>query len=197
MGADGKTAQIPDQFATGLKWFNDGVWKDHFIPTRPPIDSDLLGKGNEFQSGNLAMDEAHSWYTCCINPAAPAKASFKLGASRSTPSYNGTITRQAPRRHVQHPQDHQDPGRGVQGPRRLVASPELLTNYGAMPADPTQQQACVRRHREELPRTSSSTWSVMQAMLGLPGQPQPPVLGARLREVRRRHAGLRQQVPNH
>ena len=34
VAADGKTAQITDQFTTGLKWFNDGVWKDHFIPTK-------------------------------------------------------------------------------------------------------------------------------------------------------------------
>ena len=33
VAADGKTAQITDQFTAGLKWFNDGVWKDHFIPT--------------------------------------------------------------------------------------------------------------------------------------------------------------------
>ena len=33
---DGKTAQIPDYIAPGEKWFNDGVWKDHFIPTAEP-----------------------------------------------------------------------------------------------------------------------------------------------------------------
>ena len=37
VAADGKTAQITRQFTAGLKWFNDGVWKDHFIPSYPQI----------------------------------------------------------------------------------------------------------------------------------------------------------------
>jgi multiple sugar transport system substrate-binding protein len=42
LGPDGKTAQIPDALRTGIKWFNDGVWKDHFIPTQNHVNSDLL-----------------------------------------------------------------------------------------------------------------------------------------------------------
>ena len=57
LAADGKTAQIPDEVRTGEKWYNDGVWKDHFIPGAAQINSDLLDKGNEFESGNLAMNE--------------------------------------------------------------------------------------------------------------------------------------------
>ena len=59
--------------APAEKWFNDGVWKDHFIPTQNAILSDLLGKDSEFASGNLAMNEVHTWFACCVNPAAPAK----------------------------------------------------------------------------------------------------------------------------
>ena len=69
---DGKTAQIPDPMRAGIKWFNDGVWKDHFIPNQNQVNSDLLAKGNPFQSGNLAMTFIHTWYSCCVNPAAPA-----------------------------------------------------------------------------------------------------------------------------
>src|SRR5689334_10960573 len=59
LAADGKTAQIPDSLRTGIHWFNDGVWKDHFIPTQNQVNSDLLAKGNPFSSGNLAMVEIH------------------------------------------------------------------------------------------------------------------------------------------
>ena len=41
---DGKTAQIPDAMRTGIHWFNDGVWKDHFIPNQNQVNSDLLAK---------------------------------------------------------------------------------------------------------------------------------------------------------
>jgi multiple sugar transport system substrate-binding protein len=34
VAADGKTAEIGDPVRVGEKWFNDGVWKDHFIRTR-------------------------------------------------------------------------------------------------------------------------------------------------------------------
>ena len=66
-----------ENVSTGEKWYNDGVWKDHFIPSAAQISSDLLDKGNEFESGNLAMNESHTWFTCCVYPAAPAKPKVK------------------------------------------------------------------------------------------------------------------------
>jgi multiple sugar transport system substrate-binding protein len=90
VAADGKTAQIPDYIANGEKWFNDGIWKDHFIPTAAQVASTLLGGGGEFASGNLAMNEGHTWFTCCITPTAPAKP-FKFGFA-APPAYNGVVT---------------------------------------------------------------------------------------------------------
>ena len=90
---DGKTAQIPDAMRTGIHWFNDGVWKDHFIPNQNQVNGDLLAKGNPFQSGNLAMTEIHTWYSCCVNPAAPAEpiVGDDFGWAVA-PSYNGATT---------------------------------------------------------------------------------------------------------
>ena len=121
VAADGKTAQITDQFTTGLKWFNDGVWKDHFIPTYPQIQSDLLAKGNQFQSGNLAMADTHSWYMCCINPAAPAKASFTWGVA-VTPAYNGVTTAKLHADTFSILNTSKNPDRGVHAPSRLSSS---------------------------------------------------------------------------
>ena len=45
LAADGKTAVMPDYIAQGEKWYNDGVWKDHFIPTANQVASDLLSGG--------------------------------------------------------------------------------------------------------------------------------------------------------
>ena len=33
--ADGKTAQIPDDWKTAWKFYYDGIWKDHFSMTGP------------------------------------------------------------------------------------------------------------------------------------------------------------------
>jgi len=169
VSADGKTAQITDQFKTGLKWLNDGVWKDHFIPTYPQIQSDLLGKGNQFQSGNLAMADTHSWYTCCINPAAPAKPSFTWGVA-VTPAYNGVTTAKLHADTFSILNGSKNPDAAFDALAALVASPELLTNYGAFPADPSLQQSAFDAIQKNYP-DSKIDFSVMQAMLGYVDKP--------------------------
>jgi len=166
---DGKTAQITDQFKTGLNWFNDGVWKDHFIPTYPEIQSDLLGKGNQFQSGNLAMADTHSWYMCCINPAAPAKPSFTWGVA-VTPSYNGVTTAKLHADTFSILDSSKHPDLAFKALEGIVASPELLANYGAFPADPSLQQAFFDTVQAQYP-DSKIDWSVPQAMLGFVDKP--------------------------
>jgi multiple sugar transport system substrate-binding protein len=169
VGADGKTAEITDQFTTGLKWFNDGVWKDHFIPTKAAIDSDLLGKGNAFQSGNLAMADTHSWYTCCINPAPPAKASFTWGVA-ANPSYNGVTTAKVHADTFSILNTTQNPDEAFDALAALVASPELLTNYGAFPADPSLQQSAFDAIQKNYP-DSKIDFTVMQDALGYVDKP--------------------------
>jgi multiple sugar transport system substrate-binding protein len=166
---DGKTAQITDQFKTGLKWFNDGVWKDHFIPTYPQIQSDLLAKGNPFQSGNIAMVGTHSWYTCCINPAAPAKPSFNWGVAVN-PSHNGTITAKVHADTFSILDSTKNPEEAFKAVAAMVESGELLVNYGAFPADPALQQPFFDTVQANYP-DSEINWSVMQAMLGYVDKP--------------------------
>ena len=117
LAADGKTAAVPDYIAQGEKWYNDGVWKDHFIPTATQVASDLLGGGNEFASGNLAIDEGHTWFTCCVDAGRAGKKPVQVRLRRR-PRRQRQDHLTAARRHVQHPQDHQGPGRGLQGPHR-------------------------------------------------------------------------------
>ncbi len=169
VGADGKTATITDQFRTGLKWFNDGVWKDHFIPTKPAIDSDLLGKGNPFQSGNLAMAETHSWYMCCINPAPPAKPSFSWGVAVA-PSYNGVTTAKVHADTFSILDSTKNPEAAFKALAALVESNELLVNYGAFPADPALQQQFFDTTQANYP-DSTIDWTVPQAMLGYVDKP--------------------------
>ena len=150
VSADGKTAQITPQFTQGLKWFNDGVWKDHFIPTSAQIQSDLLGKGNPFQSGNLAMADTHSWYTCCINPAAPAKPSFSWGVA-VTPANDGVTTAKLHADTFSILNTTKNPEEAFKAVAALVASPELLTNYGGVPGRSGPPAGVLRLRPEELP----------------------------------------------
>ena len=170
LAADGKSAQIPEQISTGEKWFNDGVWKDHFIPSANQINSDLLDKGNEFESGNLAMNESHSWFTCCIYPAAPAKPKIKQFGFAIAPAYNGTITAKLHADTFSLLKSTKVPDAAFKALTALVGSSELLTLYGAFPADPSKQDAFFKSIDTQF-KGVKLDWSVPQAMLAFPDVP--------------------------
>jgi multiple sugar transport system substrate-binding protein len=86
-GADGKTVEIPEAWAGGMKWIYDGIWKDHFIMTYPVWNStEYNGGGYAFNSGKVAMQENFLWDVCCVTDAGKK---WDLGA---LPSYNGKVT---------------------------------------------------------------------------------------------------------
>jgi multiple sugar transport system substrate-binding protein len=167
---DGKTAVIPDSVRTGEKWFNDGVWKDHFIPSAAQIQSDLLDKGNEFESGNLAMNLSHTWFTCCVYPAPPAEPKVKNFGFAIAPAVDGKITAKLHADTFSILQSTKVPDAAWTALTALVASPELLTLYGAMPADPSKQQAFFDTVNANFPGQTLD-WSVPQAMLEFPDIP--------------------------
>jgi len=57
-----KSAVIPPAWEKAWKWFYDGIWKYHFMPTADYANSDQFNKGNLFVSGNVAMSWVHTWY---------------------------------------------------------------------------------------------------------------------------------------
>ena len=77
VAADGKTAQFPDVWKAGWKWYYDGIWKDHFIANDTERNSDLLAKGNCLSSGHVAMGHMFQWYICCMSPDATKPGNFK------------------------------------------------------------------------------------------------------------------------
>ena len=195
LAADGKSAQIPDEIRTGEKWYNDGVWKDHFIPSAAQINSDLLDKGNEFESGNLAMNESHSWFTCCVYPAAPAAPKVKQFGFAIAPSYNGKITAKLHADTFSLLKSTKVPDAAFKALTTLVGSSELLTLYGAFPANPAQQQAFFDADQQELPgRHARLDRPAGDARL--PGRPQPSVLGSELRQGEARLAEVPEQLPD-
>ncbi len=168
LAADGKTAVVPDYIAQGVKWYNDGVWKDHFIPTAAQVTSDLLSGGNEFASGNVAIDEGHTWFTCCVTPAAPKKP-FKFGFAVN-PTVNGKITSPLHADTFSVLKTTKVPDATFKALAAMVASTELLTAYGAMPADQTKQQAWFDSIDKQFPGMKLN-WDVAKAMLAYPDIP--------------------------
>ncbi len=167
---DGKTAQIGDPVRVGEKWFNDGVWKDHFIPNANQINSDLLAKGSEFASGNLAMNETHSWFTCCTAPAAPAKPIVTDFGWAVAPAYNGKTTAKLHADTFSILKTTKHPDEAFAALTAFVNSPELLAVYGALPADPALQQPFIDTINKQFPGITLN-WDVPKAMLSYPDVP--------------------------
>jgi multiple sugar transport system substrate-binding protein len=94
LAADGKTAHWPDNWRQGLQFFYDGIWKDHFVPNQTAVQA--LADGNTFQSGRIAMDVVHQWYTCCVYPGEgePAVKDWDIAVLPTGP--DGKITSKLP-----------------------------------------------------------------------------------------------------
>jgi multiple sugar transport system substrate-binding protein len=85
--ADGKTATFESDpaYLAAVKWYQQGVWKDHFIPDQAATNS-ISQNGTPFETGKIGMFYVHSWYTCCMS-----KAQFKWGlyAAPAVPGTDG------------------------------------------------------------------------------------------------------------
>ncbi len=132
---DFKTAYIPDNWKEGIKWYYDGMWKDFFYPTDTAVNSDLLGKGNTFNSGHVAMAATHLWYTCCIDKG--DKAAVKDWDIAVVPAYNGKYTAKFHVDTFRIFNTTKDPAAAFAVLQYLLSpevAPQLLNLYGSFPA---------------------------------------------------------------
>lgn len=132
---DGKTAQLTPNWVAGIKWIYDGIWKDHFYPSKTASDSDLLNKGDWFASGHIAMSQVHTWYA---GFADIAKLDWTTAA---IPSYKGKATAKMHADTFEITKTSKNKDAAFKALTFLLASPELLDAYGAMPAQKSAQPA--------------------------------------------------------
>jgi len=157
-------AVIPASYTAYGKWLYDAIWKYHFYPTADYANSDLLAKGNEFSSGNVAMAYAHTWYTCCFDMA---KMSWDMGI---VPSYNGKITAKM----------HGDTFAILKGSKvqaaafkalsTMVNDPDLNAFYGGLPGTVAARPAFFATMNTKV-GTNKIDWTVAEAMLAYPDVP--------------------------
>lgn len=139
--ADDGTASIPQAWQDEWTWYHDAIWTDGFAPGQAQLDSELLA-GNAFKSGNVAMAISHLWYTCCIrDDDAGIPGDFYDIAVM--PSHDGTVTANMHADTFRILETTEHPEEAFEALQYLLgdAALELLTAYGAAPADPALTEA--------------------------------------------------------
>jgi multiple sugar transport system substrate-binding protein len=168
VAGDGTTAQWPDNWREGLQYFYDGIWVDHFVPNQTAVQA--LADGNTFQSGLIAMDVVHQWYTCCVYPAegTPSVTDWDIAVLPEGPDGNITSKLHADTIAVMASTEHPDEAFEVL--TFLAASPELTTVWGALPAIESQREAFFASLDERFAPLEID-WNVSTQMLEYPDNP--------------------------
>ena len=165
---DGTTAQFPDNWRAGLEFYYDGVWNGHFIPNKAAVDG--MSGGNTFQSGQVAMDIVHLWYTCCVYPAegTPPVTDWDIAVLPVGPDGNTTSKLHADTIGILASSPH--PKEAFDVLSYLSSSPELTQIYGAMPARESSQDAFFEQLAEGFAPLEID-WQVARDMLEYPDVP--------------------------
>jgi len=162
--SDPTKAVIPDAWAEAWKWYYNGMWTDHFIPTSDYANSDQFGKGNVFSSGNLAMSQVHTWYTCCFDLSA---TEWDIAVM---PSYNGEITAKLHGDTFAITEDSKNKELAFKVLTDMVVAPELYQIYGGMPAK-LEDRPAFFESLDERTAPNEIDWSVAEEMLNYPDLP--------------------------
>jgi multiple sugar transport system substrate-binding protein len=166
---DGTTAQWPDNWRTGLQFFYDGIWKDHFVPNQTAVQA--LAAGNTFQSGRIAMDVVHQWYTCCVYPGEGETAAVTDWDVAVLPvGPDGNITSKLHADTIGILDTTENPDQAFEALTFLFQSPELIQTWGAMPAIESQRAAFFSGLDERFAPLEID-WNVSTLMLGYPDNP--------------------------
>ena len=137
-GGDGTTAQIPDAWRAGWKYFYDSIWTDHMSMDGPTFQStDINPDGYPFFTGHVGMSENFLWSTYGLEGL---KGDWDIAA---IPSYQGKVTAafNADTFRILKSTKHPDEAFEVLTYLLGEGSSDLLATYGGMPARTADQQA--------------------------------------------------------
>ena len=144
---DGTTAQWPDNWREGLQFLYDAMWTDHIFPTRAESDGFQTGNNN-FQTGRIAMEVVHQWYTCCIYPGpaegedlAPEAPVTDWDVAVLPVGPDGNITSKLHADTVGILDTTENPEEAFEVLNWIRTNPDLLQAWGALPAVADERQA--------------------------------------------------------
>jgi len=160
---DGSTAQWPEHWREGLQFFYDGMWTDHIIPAKAELDA-IDPDGNSFNTGRVAMDVVHQWYTCCL----AGVSEWDVAVLPTGP--DGTVTSKLHADTVGILDTTENPEAAFEVLNWIRQNPELLQAWGALPAVTDQREAFFAALDEQFAPLEVA-WDVSTLMLGYPDVP--------------------------
>jgi len=138
VAADGKSAQIPANWAKAFQWYQDAMWKEWWQPNGPYAGSDTFNKGDSFASGKVAMVNIHLWYD---GFADIKKLDFDYAPVPAVPGAKPSAKLHADTFEITRFSKNPDASFKVLSYLLTTAAPDLLNIYGGMPANKAAQGA--------------------------------------------------------
>ena len=162
--ANPAVAKIPANWTAAWKWYYDSVWKNHFSPNYDYLQSDLLAKGAGFKSGNIAMADTHTWFTCCFDIQ---KMSWDLAVE---PTINGKITAKLHGDTFAIMKQSKNQKAAFKVLTAMVVDQDLEQIYGGLPAKIADRPAFFKAFDVRV-APNKVDWSVAEEMLKYPDLP--------------------------
>jgi multiple sugar transport system substrate-binding protein len=172
VAADGKTAQLPEDWKYAWKWTYDGTWGDQpFIPNGQVSASPEFGNGNVFNSGKVAMTDTPAWYTCCVGDV-------KTWDIAAMPSLNGKVNGRIDADTFRIWKGTKNPDAaftvlkylvtdGVQ--KLIIGNKDTPAAYGAVPARAADQGPWLDAKKVAFPQVTN--WTTLTDGLAYPDSP--------------------------
>lgn len=162
---------LPDHWRAQARWLWEGVWVDHFIPTKAQASSDAFRTDdpntvNPFASGHVAMTRTMSWYaSCCLMDL---DAHWDLAIQ---PAYEGRLYSPMDFDSFYIHNSTRNPDEAFIALQYLLgpAALELLEAYQGFPARPDLHEAALARYQAQYPEVQH--WEVL--LTSIPLSPVP------------------------
>ena len=167
-GAGG--AQVPAHWVDAAEWYHDAMWGDQpFSPNGVYGGSDILGAGNWFESGNIAMDHVHLWYaTCCTGGL---EAEWDIAVMPAAPDGNITAKMHADTFAILEGSEHAQQAFEVISYLIGEAADPLTQLYGGLPARLSLQSQYFDTLDAGAFADKEITWSVVTDSMSYPDNP--------------------------
>lgn len=150
-------AQMPDMWRQGLDWMQAALWDDYFYPNSVYANTDYMGQGNWFASGNIAMAHNHLWYaSCCMGGMTD---NWDIAAVPA--SFDGTITAKLHADTFSVMSSTANPDEALEVLSYLVGerAGDLAQVYGGLPARLSVREGYFETLSESLPNVTVN-WDV-------------------------------------